>query len=152
MLNLFGDKNTRLLKTIQSDDVASIQKLLSKGVKLNTPNEPLQKAIEHGNVEVLKTLLEYGSDLHEEDKTGRTVLERALLEVKAPSDEITNMLKQKVSEDQSEPEVDQSEEKIKFSEVNGNVFHEWLTENRKEKIMINCTIQWVIQKMNQWVI
>lgn len=117
MLNLFGDKNTRLLKAIQANDISAVQKLLSKGTKLNTPNEPLQKAIESGNVDVLKTLLEYGTDLHEEDKTGRSVLERALLDIKAPSDEITNMLKFKLSELQDEPELDPSEEQVKFSEV-----------------------------------
>lgn len=94
MFGLF-DKSAKLVKAIQNRDTNSIEKLLKKGAKVNVSSEPLQKAIETGNPTIVKLILDFSVDLAEEDNTGRTAIERALLEATHSNDEIRHLLQQK---------------------------------------------------------
>ena len=75
--------NRSFLEAAKSGDLESIQRLLAKGINLNTTNDEgdtaLNLASSYSKLNVVKYLVEHGADIHKIDKRGDSVFHNAAL-------------------------------------------------------------------------
>jgi len=77
------ERPSPLMKAVQDEDVAAVQRLLAEGADVNDGGEsqgnwtPLQGAVIRGNAQIVKILLDRGANLNVRDKYGHTPLHDA---------------------------------------------------------------------------
>ncbi len=75
----FIEPNDPLVKAAFKDDIAAVRQLIASGVDVNAIDKDadttaLMQAVEHGNGEMVQTLLGAGADINLKNKSGQTAL------------------------------------------------------------------------------
>ena len=76
---VIAEPSEPLVKAAFNDDLAEVEKLLSRGADANVldrgiDSTALEHAVSHANLKMVKALLDAGADVNAEDRAGRTAL------------------------------------------------------------------------------